>query len=125
MKTWKFIAIILFVAFAILIAVAIAYARNSPLRVDVEEARRDISKGKINVVLDVRTDPEWALGHYEGAIHIPAGKIATLAPQLISKDARILVYCNTGQRSRAAAEQLRDLGFPNVRYITSSHLSLA
>ena len=36
----------------------------------------------------------------------------------------ILVYCNTGQRARRAAEVLRKLGYKNVYYIESSYTSL-
>ena len=36
----------------------------------------------------------------------------------------IVAYCNTGQRSRAAAEILHGLGYKNARYITTTYGSL-
>jgi len=36
----------------------------------------------------------------------------------------LLVYCNTGQRARFAAEKLEDLGFKDVYYIAGHYSSL-
>jgi len=38
--------------------------------------------------------------------------------------AGLLVYCNTGQRARFAAEKLEGLGFKDVYYIAGLYTSL-
>lgn len=98
------------------------YSYGSPLLVSPEEAK----KKKYDVYLDVRTDVErQALGSYPGSIHIPAGDLEREAPtQLPDKNAHILAYCNTGQRSRRAAEKLQALGYTNVHYIATTYKNL-
>jgi rhodanese-related sulfurtransferase len=76
--------------------------------VSAEEARRRLKAGEVDLVIDVRTAFERAtLGSYDGSVHIPAGSIEAVVPDRIpKKDTRILLFCNTGQRARAAAEKL-------------------
>jgi rhodanese-related sulfurtransferase len=113
-----------------LIAAAVAalyvYARSSPYLITATEAKRRIAAREITTVLDVRTNAERAaLGAYPGSIHIPAAILAERAPIAIpDKAAAILVYCNTGQRARAAMERLRAMGYVNVVYIATSHASI-
>ena len=73
----------------------------------------DASKYDIDHVIDVRTKIEWDLGHYKGAKHIPVGSISEKTLKDIPKNDTILVYCNTGQRARRAAEKIR---FPNSNH---------
>lgn len=59
------------------------------------------------VLLDVRTDEERAIAKLDGSI----------TPENIDdidKDARVVVYCHHGVRSRAAAERLLQSGFSKV-----------
>lgn len=81
---------------------------------------------KIDHIIDVRTKMEWDMGHYKSAKHIPSQNIneKTLKNFKILKNDKILVYCNTGQRARRAAEKIRNLGYKNVYYIESSWKSL-
>jgi rhodanese-related sulfurtransferase len=108
MKVWL-------VVLMLLLTVAYTYAMSGEQRISSEHAKKLIQQGA--TVVDVRTDIEWNLGHYPGAIH-------TLSSVPADKDAVIIVYCNTGQRSRAAAETLREKGYSRVYYISSSYVSL-
>jgi phage shock protein E len=115
------------VAFAAVLAVAMVayYTWMSPLYISADEAKQGIAEGRFPIVLDVRTDMEYNLGHYPGAVHIPTAKLATEVEQrLPDKATPILVYCNTGQRSRYAADMLKKMGYETVRYITGPHWSL-
>lgn len=108
--------------FAFVAAILIAlnmYSYTSPLRVSPQEAKRR----KYDVYLDVRTSAERrVLGSYPGSVHIPAGELKWEAPHKIpNKNAPILVYCNTGQRSRAAAETLKAMGYTDVQYIATTY----
>lgn len=102
------------------------YALNSPWRISSEEAKKKISKKEFDTVLDVRTDFERkTLGSYPNSIHIPSGELeARVGKELQNKKANILVYCNTGQRARAATEKLHSLGYKNTYYIATSHSSI-
>jgi Rhodanese-related sulfurtransferase len=66
---------------------------------------------------------EWRAGHYPGAIHIPGTMINRKTTAQLPKKG-LLVYCNTGQRARFAAEKLRELGFKDVYYIAGFYTSL-
>ena len=68
------------------------------------------------VIIDSRTEAEFAEGHIEGAILIPEYEIAQRAEkELPDKDALILVYCRSGRRSKIASEELVKLGYTNVK----------
>ena len=88
-----------------------------------KEAKRLIRSGEIKKVIDVRTIAEYRAGHYKGAVHIPVNKINKKTTTELPKKG-LLVYCNTGQRARYAAEKLEDLGFENVYYIAGHYSSL-
>lgn len=119
----------LFLVLAIVVTAVLAYlayyAYASPLKISAEDAKQKIFDRKIDTVLDVRTNLEYNLGHYPEAVHIPTANLKQKVRQAIpNKDTRILVYCNTGQRARKAAETLQDMGYKNVRYITGPYWSL-
>ena len=114
-------------AFASVLALAMVayYTFNSPLVISAEEAKKGIAEGKFPIVLDVRTDMEYNLGHYPEAIHIPTAKLANeVETKLPNKKTPVLIYCNTGQRSRYAADLLKKKGYESVRYITGPYWSL-
>ncbi len=120
----KTLTILAFVA-VVALAMVMYYTFASPLWISAEEAKKEIEKGTFPIVLDVRTDLEYNLGHYPEAVHIPTGKLAAeLDMKLPQKDRGILIYCNTGQRARAAADVLKAKGYKNVRYISGSYLGL-
>ena len=68
------------------------------------------------ILLDVRTQEEYDLGHIPGAILIPTEVIADEAEKTLKdKNQLILVYCRSGRRSKEAAQKLVDLGYTNVK----------
>ena len=117
---------ILFGVLAALVIVGYIYAISSPLKISADEARRRIAAGEVDLVIDVRTAFERAtLGSYDGSVHIPAASIEAVVPDRVpKKETRILLYCNTGQRARAAAEKLERIGYKNVSYIVGGPGSL-
>ncbi len=67
------------------------------------------------VVIDVRTDAEFAAGHLEGAHHLPYDRIGELIPALgLSPDQPIVVYCRSGRRSGIALATLEAMGYRQV-----------
>lgn len=68
------------------------------------------------IIIDARTQEEYDQGHIPGAIMIPEYEIADRAEkELPDKDQLILVYCQSGRRSKIAAEELVKLGYTNVK----------
>ena len=67
------------------------------------------------MILDVRTEAEFAAGHIPGAVCIPNESIGTAEiAELPDKDQLILVYCRSGNRSKQAAQKLAELGYTNI-----------
>ena len=64
------------------------------------------------VLLDVRTDTERKQGSIKGSYHIPITSISSSENEMKKfKDAEIICYCRTGNRSLNAAAKLKKLGF--------------
>jgi phage shock protein E len=120
----KIITILAFVA-VVALAMVVYYTYASPLWISAEDAKKGIADRKYLVVLDVRSDLEYKLGHYPEAVHIPTDQLQDQIDQKIpKKEVGVLVYCNTGQRSRAAADVLKAKGYKDVRYISGPYWSL-
>ena len=120
------ILVVVIVVLVILGIYAYRYAMDSPYRVSAEVARKLIQMNQIDLVLDVRTDFERSsLGYYPNSVHIPTSDLAAKMPrQYPDKSMRILAYCNSGQRARAATEKLQAMGYRNARYIATTYGSL-
>lgn len=86
------------------------------MNITAEEAKKIMDTESEYVILDVRTEEEFAQGHIPGAILIPDYEIREEAENsLPDKDALILVYCRSGRRSKNAAQILAELGYTNIR----------
>ena len=80
-----------------------------------EEAKQVMDTQEGYVILDVRTQEEFASGHIPGAICIPNESISPdVLQQLPDKNQLLLVYCRSGNRSKQASQKLADLGYTNV-----------
>ena len=67
------------------------------------------------ILVDVRTDQEYAEGNLEGSVNISVDTINTMIETMVTdKNTHIIVYCRSGNRSAAAAQTLINLGYKNV-----------
>lgn len=66
----------------------------------------------ITAVVDVRTAEEFATGHLDGALNFDV-QSAAFVEQVSSLDpaADYVIYCRSGNRSGAAIESMKALGF--------------
>ena len=92
-----------------------ALTRRQVERLAANEVAREL-RNTDTVILDVRESWERSVfGTIPRAIHIPREELATAGqPEVlagISPRARIITYCDTGERALAAADQLRRLGY--------------
>lgn len=72
--------------------------------------------------LDVREFPEYGAVSIEGAVLVPLGQIPERARDW-KKEEPILTICQSGRRAAEAAQQLKSLGFTNVRVLQGGMLS--
>ena len=101
-----------------LIALVVLYVARKILLIksikhySAQEASQKVKKERNVVLLDVRTDTERKQGSIRGSYHIPITSIATSENEMKKfKDAEIICYCRTGNRSLNAAAKLKKLGF--------------
>ena len=84
-------------------------------QISAEEAKEIMDSGEEYILLDVRSEEEFAEKHIPGAVLIPHTEIADRAEEeLQDKEKKILVYCRSGNRSKVAAQVLADLGYTGV-----------
>ena len=84
-------------------------------QISTQEAVTMMAEETDYIILDVRTQEEFASGHIPEAINIPNEAIGTTdVPELPNKDQLILVYCRSGNRSKQASEKLVALGYTNI-----------
>lgn len=83
-------------------------------KITSKKAKEMIDGGDV-VILDVRTESEFAEAHIAGAILLPDYDIEALSPEVLTdKSETILVYCRSGRRSEVAAKALIEMGYTNV-----------
>jgi len=88
---------------------------NTYRQITMQEAVEMMEKEVNYIILDVRTEQEYAAGHIPGAMLIPNETINTAEiPQLPDKDQLIMVYCRSGNRSKQASDKLVRLGYTNI-----------
>ena len=87
--------------------------KRAPLSVDVDEARRRLESSDPPFLPDVREPWEFDQAHVPGARLIPLGELERRANE-VPADRPILVICQSGQRSLAAAGYLALTGWPDV-----------
>jgi molybdopterin/thiamine biosynthesis adenylyltransferase/rhodanese-related sulfurtransferase len=86
--------------------------------VDPAEVSEHLGNGV--TLVDVRESEEWDRGHIPGAVHVPRGYLESRIDGAVAdRDAPVVLYCASGQRSALAAHTLTELlGFTNVRSMT-------
>ena len=85
------------------------------LQITADEAAERMAEETDYILLDVRTEEEFAAEHIPGAICIPNETIGDSAiPELPDKDQTIFIYCRSGNRSKDAAEKLVNLGYTHI-----------
>lgn len=83
--------------------------------ISIEEFQSRIGKENVQI-LDVRTLEEYNSGHIAGAFLADWTKPSVFAERIksLDKNKPVYTYCLSGGRSRAAAAQLKELGFTKV-----------
>jgi rhodanese-related sulfurtransferase len=90
--------------------------KNTYEQITPAEAKGIMDNEHNYIILDVRTEEEFAEGHVKDAILIPDTEITEKAEGILTdKEQQILVYCRSGRRSKNAANQLVELGYSNVK----------
>jgi rhodanese-related sulfurtransferase len=92
----------------------IADAKQRITEVTPHEVRTRKERGEAMVLLDVREPNEWNLGRIPGAMHIPRGTMETAIEARVPREANVVIYCASGNRSALAADTLQQMGYGKV-----------
>ncbi len=109
----------LFIMVAIVIVVLFLVTRTTKSGggknlIKAEEAKTLMGKPDV-VLVDVRSKAEYQSGHINGAILLPLPQVGVDAEKALgSKDKTVIVYCQSGSRSKLAAMLLRRKGYQTV-----------
>jgi len=109
--------VVLVVAAVLLVAVFLfssigQIGSNLPATISTEEGYKLYQQEEV-FVLDVREQYEWDEFHVPNTTLIPLGELAARVNE-VPKDAKIVVICNSGNRSDQGRDILKQAGFSNV-----------
>ena len=82
-------------------------------QINAAEALKIHADGKA-VFLDCRDLQEVNLGKIPGALHISKGNLETKIEGAVKRDAEVVIYCASGNRSALAADTMQQMGYENV-----------
>ena len=68
------------------------------------------------LLLDVRTEEEYAAGHIAGSVNLPLGTLDGIT-DLAGEETPLFVYCRSGARSGSAVAALKRMGYTGARNI--------
>ena len=118
MKKLRGLIIMLIISLSLFGLTACQYGGNNAIyeQITPQQAKEIMDTEQDYIIIDARTEEEFAEGHIQNAILIPEYEIKDRAEkELPDKDALILVYCRSGRRSKIASEELVNLGYTNVK----------
>jgi len=88
---------------------------NRNRRITASQAKELMTSYPNAIILDVRSEHEFTTGHVPGAILLPSYDIEYSASSILTDNyALILVYCQSGNRSRSVTSLLVSMGYVNV-----------
>lgn len=91
--------------------------REAPEQLSPEQAMEFLQVAEKILLVDVRSVRDYEAGHQEGSLNVPLLDIIK-NPFVFSgnRDKMILLYCEEGVQSQAAAGCLKEAGYKNVAY---------
>jgi rhodanese-related sulfurtransferase len=92
----------------------IAESKTRIREVSIDQVKREIGGASVPILLDCREPQETNLGRLPNAIVIPRGTMETKIDAVVPRDAYLVIYCASGNRSALAADTLQQMGYTNV-----------
>ena len=92
----------------------VADARTRVPETTVAELQAMQAAGKPVVLVDVRDQSEVNLGFIPGALHISRGTLEGKVESAVARDANVVLYCSSGNRSLLAGDVMRQMGYRHV-----------
>lgn len=86
--------------------------------IDYENVKTILKNDKQAILIDVRSPQEYKEGHLEGSINFPLYDLERkYNSKLQNKNNTIILYCQSGSRSKRALKILKEQGYTSVYQI--------
>lgn len=86
--------------------------------IDYESAKIILKNDKQAILVDVRSPQEYKEGHLEGSINVPLYDLERNCDELVKqKENTIILYCQSGNRSKKALKILQEQSCSNLYQI--------
>jgi rhodanese-related sulfurtransferase len=93
----------------------VADAKLRVREISIAQAREHLARNSQAVLIDVREDNEWKIGHAADAKHLGKGILERdLEKMFPDANAELFLYCGGGFRSALAVDAAQKMGYPNV-----------
>ena len=97
-------------------------AKKRVHEITIEEARTRLAKNPRAVLMDVREDSEWQIGHAAEAVHLGKGVLERdLEKMFPDVETEIIMYCGGGFRSALTADAAQKMGYRNVHSLMGGY----
>lgn len=91
---------------------------GEPGEVSRDQVAAWIGQAGAPLLLDVRSQQEFAGGHIPGSINIPVAELASRLGEIEAhKGSEVVVYCERGGRAVVATEILEAVNFSSIRHM--------
>ena len=101
-------------------------ARAGVKEITVDQARQVLALNPCAVLLDVREDSEWAVGHAAEAVHLGKGILERDLEGLYpDPETEIIMYCGGGYRSALSCDAAQQMGYRKVRSLIGGYKALS
>lgn len=109
----------LFIVLTLLVTVNLS-AKN----ISQDELQALMKEESKPLLIDVRTEGEYADGHLPGAINIPHKELEQRLAELSKdKDNQIVLYCRSGTRAGIAKKILAKNGFTKLDHLSGDYIA--
>jgi rhodanese-related sulfurtransferase len=93
----------------------VADAKSRVKECTVADVAKRLNAGEKLLIVDVREESEYAMGHVPGAIHISKGVMERdVEMKIPDPSVEVILYCGGGFRSALSADNLQKMGYTNV-----------
>jgi rhodanese-related sulfurtransferase len=101
-------------------------AKSRITEISLEQARARLAANPGAVLLDVREDNEWAVGHAAEARHLGKGILERdLEATVPDAATEIIMYCGGGFRSALTCDAAQRMGYSNVKSLAGGYKAMA
>jgi rhodanese-related sulfurtransferase len=101
-------------------------AKSRIKEISITEARTRLAQNPKAVLIDVREDHEWEMGHAVEAVHLGRGVLERdLESEYPDAGTELILYCGGGFRSALSAESAQKMGYRNVYSLQGGYKAMA